>query len=160
MRKIWLFLVFTACSHPSDAPAPAAAPKPAPAETKTLEPMTDVSSLAKRMSYEAAHRPRLEPTAERVLDAMDAAGLRVAARKQYLAVAMKASYCAGGTTPDGVAISVCEYPDADAATAAKTFADTRYAAIGAAHASRGAAVLTAVGPAPATERALRAFQTL
>ena len=158
-----LLLVICACSRDTPAPAPAPAPSPAPKApaAKTLDAPTDLTSLAARLRYEATHRPAAGPHAEQILDAIGGAGLAVVERHQYLGLAMHASYCAGGTTRDGVAISVCEYATADAATAGKTYADHRFAAIGdARRAARGNALLTIAGPAPAAERALHVFATL
>jgi hypothetical protein len=157
-----LVLVICACSRQTPAPAPAPAAAPAPkAQTKTLDAPTDLASLAARLRYEAAHRPASGPHAEQVLDAIGGAGLAVLQRRQYLGLAMHASYCAGGTTRDGLAISVCEYGSADAATAGKTYADRQFAAMSdARRATHGNALLTVAGPAPAAERALHVFTTL
>ncbi len=161
-------LILVACSRdttraPTPSPAPAAAP-PA-AQTKRLDPGEDLSSLAMRLRYEAQHRPTSGPTTERVLDTLDAAGLRVDRRRQYLGMAMHARYCAGGTTSDGIAVSVCEYATDHDATAGKTYADHQYASLaGATRATRGGTLLTLVRPedrpAELVDRALHAFTAL
>jgi hypothetical protein len=96
-----------------------------------------------------------------VLDAIDAAGLPVLQRRQFLGVTVHASYCAGGTTRAGLAVSVCEYPSADAAAAGKAYADRQFAALtDAQRATRGNALLTVVGDQSTAARALHAFSTL
>jgi hypothetical protein len=168
MRSLIISLLLVSCSHDTAPPAPTPTRQspPAAAQAKTLEPARNLSGLAVRLQYEATHRPATTPSSERVLDAIDAAGLKVAVRRQFLGVAMKASYCAGGTTSDGIAISVCEYASAAEATAGKKYADRQYAAMGpeAIRATRGATVLTVVRPPERSpelaERALRAFTTL
>jgi hypothetical protein len=164
MRKLILSLLLVSCSHDTAPPAPTAAP--AQPVAKTLEPSTNLAGLAARLQYEATHRPSIGPRSERVLDAIDAAGIKLADRRQFLGIAMNASYCAGGTTNDGVAISVCEYTTAEAALAGKAFADRQYAAMGPTtiRATHGATLLTVVRPQERShelaDRALEAFKTL
>jgi len=159
MRTIVLALL-VACS-PSPSPSPPPSPSPSPSQTKTLEAPKDLTSLAARMRYEAAHRPEAGPHAEQVLDAIDANGLTVLQRRQYLGVAVHARYCAGGTTKDGLAISICEYATPADAARGKTYADRQFAAISdAQRAARGNALITIVGARPEAARALHVFETL
>ena len=95
-----------------------------------------------------------------MLDAIDAAGLPLADRKQFLGLTAHASFCAGGTTKDGVGISICEYESADAATAAKAYVDRQYAFADTTRTAHGSALLTVVGSREAAERAVHAFQAL
>ncbi|HTR55189.1 MAG TPA: hypothetical protein VMJ10_31115 [Kofleriaceae bacterium] len=120
----------------------------------------DLGPLAARLQYEAAHRPTSGLRAERVLDAIDAAGLQLADRKQFLGLTAHASFCAGGTTRDGVGISICEYDSAAAATAAKAYVDRQYAFADATRTAHGSALLTVIGSHEATERAVHAFEAL
>src|SRR5262245_59500374 len=89
-------------SHGAGAPAP-----PTAAVTHAMEPSQDISAIVERLAWEAQHRPKLDVTAERVFDALERAGVSVVGKRQYLGVTLGASYCAGGMTRDGVAISVC-----------------------------------------------------
>ena len=107
---------------PTAAPAPEtkavaeAAPAPAPAVVNgSMKPATDVRSLLGRLQYEAQNRPAIAVNADHVLDVVDQAGLKLERRRQYLGSAVKAAYCVGGTTSDGVAVSACEYPTPAAA---------------------------------------------
>jgi hypothetical protein len=123
--------------------------------------MTDITSIAARLHYEASHRPTGGPRAENVLDAIDHAGLPLLARRQYLGVPIHAAYCAGGTTADGLAVSVCEYSSPAAAAQGKAYADRQFASIADAHrAVRGNALLTIVGDRPLALRAAHVFETL
>jgi hypothetical protein len=127
MNKLTLLLATLAACHrdepkpppPQPAPAPvAAAPVAAPApEATAMQPASDVRSLIGRMQYEVAHRPTAQPNADRALDAVEQTGLALDARKQYLASTVKAAYCVGGTTTEGIAVSACEYETPAAAAA-------------------------------------------
>ena len=171
MRLVVASLCLVACSksqppapsqHAPKAPAAAAPVAPqAPAVAKTLDPGTDLTALAERMHYEAAHRPAAKINADAVLDALDASGMQLRKRRQYLATTMHASYCAGGTTADGIAISVCEYASPAAAAAGKSFADHQYAAIEARRVVQGQTLLTIARANPqVAERAIHTFNAL
>lgn len=153
---------------PPTAPAaPATTPAPPTAGAKRIDPSQDVRGLLGRMQEEAANRPSSGITAEQVFDALEHSGLQLADRRQYFGATAKASYCAGGTTRDGIAISVCEYADARRAGEGKRYMDTQFAAM-AKHAVRmvhGATVLTIVPPdaiahAELVQRATRTFRSL
>lgn len=101
----------------------------APSGARALEPSKDVSALVLQLQSEAKNRPSGSVTAERVFTALDGAGVSLTGRRQYLGATMKASYCAGGVTPDGIALSVCEYPSAEAAELGKRYMDKRFGAI-------------------------------
>ena len=169
MRSLWLTLALVACSKdksaPPPAPAPAAeAPKPAPAaeaQTKQMIPSKDVGTLVARLHYEAAHRPTVALPSEKVLDALEAAGVHVNDRKQYLGMSMHAPYCYGGTTPEGIAISLCEYNSDKDASDAKAFADKQYAAIP--HLRRltkGSTLIGVGGEGPIADKAVETFSKL
>jgi hypothetical protein len=127
-----LALSLGACRGNPSAPAPTTAPEAAPTigvapvaveapDTHALQPATDTRSLVGRMNYEATHRPQVAITADKVLDVAIAAGLKLDSRKQYLGVTMKAAYCVGGTTADGIAVSACEFPTPESAVAGLAF---------------------------------------
>jgi hypothetical protein len=144
------------------APTAAAAASPgAPALAKTLDPATDLSALADRMQFEASHRPGGKVNADTVLDALERTGMHLRKRRQYLGATMHASYCAGGTTSDGVAISVCEYTNHEAAMSAKQFIDKQYAAIDASRVVQGQTLLVVARAQPqVAELAIHTFNTL
>ena len=168
MRLAFIPLVsLVACSKatpsapPAPSPSPAAAATPAVAQTKQLDPATDLSSLAERMQYEASHRPGAKVDADVVLDALERAGIQLHKRRQYLGATMHASYCAGGTSAEGVAVSVCEYANHDTAMAAKQFIDKQYAAIDAMRVVQGQTLLVVARARPqVAELAVHTFNAL
>lgn len=97
--------------------------------TKQVEPSQQLAPLIARLRYEQIHRPPARISAERVLDALERAGVGVRERRQFLGATVRAAYCAGGTTVDDVAISVCEYRTPEAALAGKQLMDKRFAAM-------------------------------
>ncbi len=124
-----LVVALLGCNRePSPVPA-ASSPPPARTDVRSVEPSKELAPLVARLRYEADHRPSSAVTAERVLDALEHAQLPVSSRRQYLGGTLRASYCAGGVTRDGLAIAVCEYPDATTATAGKQLMDSRFAAM-------------------------------
>ena len=128
MRYTFVLFLAIACGHRDAPPSQSAAP-PAGATGKRVDPSKELSPLIGRLQYEARHRPPAEVPAEHVLDELARAQLEVVERRQYVGAAVKAAYCLGGTTRSGVALSVCEYPNAEAAAAGKQFMDTRFAAM-------------------------------
>ncbi|MBA3542382.1 MAG: hypothetical protein H0T79_22390 [Deltaproteobacteria bacterium] len=132
-----------------------------------MEPSQDIASIVRRMQWEAKNRPAGALRAEPVFVALEQAGVRVASTRQYLAAAVKASYCAGGETAARVAISVCEYASPEAARDGLDFMKQRFASI-TPHAQRvvhGHTVLTIAQPSDATdlaivERAVKTFNDL
>ncbi len=149
--RAFLMCFVIACSSAKPAPPPGST-------QKTLEPATNVSSLAARLSYEAVHRPAGAITAERVFDALDAAGMSLAQRTQYAGIVMQASYCAGGKSRDGLVVAICEYPTHDAALAGKQLMDREFPLATARREVRGSTVMTAIGDR--RDRALETFATL
>lgn len=95
--------------------------------TKRVEPSQQLAPLIARLHYEQLHRPPTRISAERVLDALERAGVGVRERRQFLGATVRAAYCAGGTTADDIAISVCEYKTPAAALAGKQLMDKRFA---------------------------------
>ena len=149
-----------AAAPTAQAPAPAADPAQPAAATgaKELAPARDVAPLFARMRYEAEHRPSAQLPVERVFDALDKAGIAVGERTQYAGVTMKASYCAGGHTSDGLVVSLCEYPTHEAAIAGKSYMDKSFPLASAKREVRDSTVMTAVGAG--NDRAIATFQTL
>ena len=168
---IWMsVLCVAACSRTHEAPpaahtatATAAATAPAArstaSELKTMRPSQPVGSLVARLRYEAAHRPAAQPTADLVLDALAHSGVQLGDRRQYLGLAMHASYCAGGTAHDGLVVAVCEYPTHAAAEAGKAYMDRAFAIADTTRAVRGEAVMTVVHPGALANQAHQALAT-
>jgi hypothetical protein len=86
-----------------------------------------MKSVGGRLQYEATHRPAASPRAEDVLASLGAAGIELAEEKQYVAMTVKAAYCVGGQTRDGLSIAVCEYETPAAAAAGRAFVTERFA---------------------------------
>jgi hypothetical protein len=103
-------------------PAPSGSAEPA----SSLEaPSIPLEGLVGRLGREAANRPKVKPTADDVFTALEKAGAPVPHKQQSLGDTYKASYCIGGYTVDGaLALNVCEYGDAAAASAGRDFAKT------------------------------------
>ncbi|MBK7194609.1 MAG: hypothetical protein IPH80_19190 [Myxococcales bacterium] len=140
-----------------EATAATAAAAAAPAAPQP-PPSPEMRTLSGRLAFEAAHRPTGTARVEDVVAALGRAGVALAEPKQYLAATAAASYCAGGHTADGLAVSVCEYADAAAATAGRAHVERRFAALAADRriVVRGATTLTTTAPpgaAPATRAA-------
>lgn len=142
-----IVVAVTACGgdHATQAPVASAA-KP---QTKQVEPSQQLAPLIARLRYEQIHRKPTKLTAERVLDALERSGIGVGERRQFLGATVRAIYCAGGTTADHVAISICEYATPEAALAGKQFMDKRFAAmnLNAHRVVRDRTVLSVVDPA-------------
>jgi hypothetical protein len=171
MRKaltIALLLGTGACSRSEQPPAqpitPAAAAAPAAPVGPTPQTM---QTIAGRLRDEAASRPAGALRAEAVLAALDAAGVRVGEARQFLGATARARYCAGGATPGGLAVAVCEYDSPAAAEAGRAYVEDRYAVMNSFRRIhvRGATTLT-VATAPAVAlgdeaaRAVRVFERM
>ena len=115
------------CRHDAGEPAPnAQSPDPA---VREVSPSHDLAPLLARLAYEAHHRSAVRLPAERVLDALEGAQLRLVERKQFLGATVHADYCIGGRTGEGLAIAACEYADPAAAEAGRQFMDQQFAAM-------------------------------
>jgi hypothetical protein len=139
-----LGLALAACGRESTPPpATKAAPPlsvPPAAHTATMARLDSLAATSDRVSaesmksvggrlqYEATHRPAAagSPRVEDVLASFDAAGIALAEQKQYIAMTVKAAYCVGGQTKDGLSIAVCEYATPAAAEAGRTFVTERF----------------------------------
>lgn len=115
---------------------------------REVSPSRDLTPLLARLAYEAHHRTAVRLPAERVLDALDQAELRIIERKQFLGTVVHASYCLGGRTGAGLAIAACEYEDPAAAEAGKEFMDRGFSAMSpwARRSAHGTVVLTIADP--------------
>jgi len=104
-------------AHASAAPVPSTEP---PTRSSIEAPAVPLDGLIGRLAREARDRPKVAPTADEVLAALEKVGESVATRQQSLGDTYKANYCLGGYTLDGsFALSACEYGDAAAATAGR-----------------------------------------
>src|SRR5215468_3844328 len=109
-RFVWLPLVAScawACACKPSSPAPnqappppakaatpppaAAAPSPVPEREPTVERESGEAQMDE-LAREAKQRPTGTPTAEAVLDALDAQGIKIERRRQVLARAVQASF--------------------------------------------------------------------
>lgn len=101
------------------------------------------------------------PRAEAVLSAIELAGVKVEAPRQYLAASVDATYCVGGRSSRGLAIAVCEYPDAAAARSGRAVSLEKFGpADGREVHARGPLTLSVTGVDRAGEksRAVDAFE--
>jgi len=120
MRRLAFFLVVAACGKKTEEPAPPSVEtRPSGPRTVAQQPSQDIRGLVGSLQGEAAKRPVIDVTAEKVFDALAGAGVALQTKKQYLATTARARYCAGGKTRDGIAVAVCEYADATAAEEGK-----------------------------------------
>ncbi|MGA7124646.1 MAG: hypothetical protein WBY94_31370 [Polyangiaceae bacterium] len=123
----------SACDRPDAGPASpartisasASPPAPPPKEIGTAAAQAPGSggvlgpgeTLMGRLARERGARPAVKPAAEEVLATFDRLGAPIADKQQSLAATYGASYCVGGYTTDrSLALDVCEYADAGAAT--------------------------------------------
>lgn len=134
--------------------------------TKRVEPSKQIAPLVARLEYEARHRTATKLPAERVLDELAQKQMNVTTRRQYVGAALRATYCIGGNTTDGVAISVCEYASPAAAQEGLALMNERFAPMSstATRAIRESTVLTVSDPhgsnSPTSIRALETFAAL
>lgn len=143
--QLGLVLVcITACHRKADAPpspppitqpgGSAAKPvDPPPQDTQTGAPgstnLTGLAQLMPMLQDEAAHRPQVKVTPERVFTALEQGGLVLISKKQVLARTAEAKYCALAKIEDKgvVGIVVCEYESDAKAKAARDGMNTRLA---------------------------------
>ncbi len=78
-----------------------------------------VGGLKLTLDRESASRPTGTPKAEQVFAALEKAGVKVDGIRQQLGATHGANYCSGGATAAGLGVNVCEYADAEAATAGR-----------------------------------------
>lgn len=155
-----LVALLAGCRHDAREPAPNVdSSDPA---VREVSPSRDLTALLARLADEAHHRTAARVSAERVLDALEGAQLRIVERKQFLGATVHAAYCLGGRTGEGLAIATCEYADPAAAEAGKQFMDREFAAMTpwARRSAHETIVLTIADPSgvPHDEIATRAFE--
>lgn len=181
-----LGVALAACGRESPPPSPHAAPAApaAPATPATPHAATmarldhiaasgdrvsveSIRTVGGRLEYEATHRPAATPKAEDVLAALDRAGIALAEQKQYVAMTVKAAYCVGGQTAEGLSIAICEYASPAEAAAGRAYVTDRFRIPDLERVIhvRGATTLalghhTGAPLAPVTRRAADAFLTL
>jgi hypothetical protein len=140
LTTVIIAVAMAACGResPKAAPTPSAADTP-PAHATTMaridkiatagDPLSPgaLASLSNRLQYEATHRPpAAAPRAEDVLAALARSGIALAEQKQYVARTVRAAYCVGGQTADGLGVSVCEYASPADAAAGRTYVTDRF----------------------------------
>ena len=167
MRSAYLyiavFVASTGCKREEPTSTPATTPEVAraPDGSRMMEPSSEISPILKRLDWEAQHRPPGGIKTEAVFAALERAEVRLKRTRQYLGATVNASYCAGGITDQGLAISVCEYTSEEAAADGMTFMEKRFAAL-TPHARRhvrGQTLLTIAAPSGSTDAADRAVET-
>lgn len=155
-----LAALLAGCRHDAREPAPNA--ETSDPAVREVSPGHDVTALRARLADEAHHRAAVRLPAERVLDALERAQLRLVERKQFLGATVHAAYCLGGRTGEGLAVAVCEYADPVAAEASKQFMDREFAAMSpwARRRAHETLVLTIADPAgiPHDEIAAQVFE--
>ncbi len=164
-RFIALSLVLAACSRPTPLPEPAAAPAPLSTPVATQPtPVRDVRALVGKLGFEADHRPKAGVTAEQLFDALDGAGVKLTSRTQYVGEIMKAAFCAGGRTSEGLVVAMCEYGNDREAAAGLAYMNSTFSFATATRQAHKAAVMTVVNQSHAHDdlvaRAFTTFQTL
>ena len=151
----------TRTPSPSLAPAPAAA-LPSPA-SPSIPPEVARLPLADRLVREAATRPAIPLSTERVQQALAKQGVALQRWKQVLASPVGARFCMAGLTAAGLAVSICEYPDANAAARGAATSHARFDQLipNRSLVRNGATLLTLTHPSsPDRERLGRIFAAL
>ncbi len=133
MIGMGLVVTLASCRHDNAAPASKAAevatvptaPTPttgaqsAAAEEPTGVPgssnMQGVAQVLAAVKQEAATRAQVKVPTDAVFAALQSAGIELGHRKQVYAALVGAQYCEAAGAP-GIAVSVCEYRSAEAAT--------------------------------------------
>jgi hypothetical protein len=103
-----MIVVAAACSEAPAQLAPVAA-KPLEAAVVSRVP------LGERLALEAASRPAKAVRVEQLEAALAKRGVTLTRKRQVLASPIEASYCELATTDTGLALSLCEFGDSDAA---------------------------------------------
>jgi hypothetical protein len=150
-----------ACTKPTPEGEPAAA---SPLISTQPTPVRDVRALVGKLGVEADHRPKAGVTAEQLFDALDGAGVKLTSRTQYVGEIMKAKFCAGGRTLEGLVVAMCEYGSDREAAAGLAYMNSTFAFAAATRQVHRAAVMTVVNQSHAHDdlvaRAFTTFETL
>lgn len=131
MIGMGLVVTLASCRHDNAAPASKAAEvataptaattgaQSAAAEEPTGVPgssnMQGVAQVLAAVKQEAATRAQVKVPTDAVFAALQSAGIELGHRKQVYAALVGAQYCEAAGAP-GIAVSVCEYRSAEAAT--------------------------------------------
>jgi hypothetical protein len=111
--------------------------------------------LAQRLANEASARPERAVRPAQLLEALQQQGITITRKQQVLASPVEASYCELALTDTGLALSLCEFSDADAAERGLARSMTSFDAMipGRTLDTRANALLTVTKPAsPDAER--------
>jgi hypothetical protein len=71
--------------------------------------------LGEQLAQEAASRPERAIRPQQLIDALAQQGVTIVRHRQVLASPVEASYCETMSSEQGLALSLCEYPDQAAA---------------------------------------------
>jgi hypothetical protein len=83
--------------------------------------------LAEQLDREAANRPKVPITAEKVIDTFGAAGFNIIEQKQVLGATVNARYCKNAQIPAyTIILVVCEYATPEAATRGREVSLTKF----------------------------------
>lgn len=89
---------------------------PAP-EVPRLEAPSATLSLFERLAKEGEARDQADPPTSKVIAALTAAGLPLTDQRQQSAVGLAARFCVMLNSSEHVMLSICEFPDAQSASA-------------------------------------------
>ena len=126
----------------SDAGAQTQTPSPSPGGSSSANALASASApsatvpaapfglaLEGRLSREAASRPTDTPKAEDIFAAIVKSGVPLDDQSQHLASPIGALYCLGGRSSQGLAMSACEYADAEKAASGKALSVKSFASL-------------------------------
>jgi hypothetical protein len=99
-------------AKPTRAGKPRAA---AAAGVQTPDPEAVKLPLGERLRREASRRPEARLHVDELLQTLASEGLELLRTRQVLAAPLAADYCVSGLSGSGLALSLCEFADADAA---------------------------------------------
>jgi hypothetical protein len=114
-----------------DAGQSTGATAPGASGSAAVPPPSDAvaNAISGRLAREAASRPTGTPKAEDVLAAIVAAGVPLTDEAQHVASTIGARFCIGAKSPEGLAMSACEYEDEAKAAAGRALSAKTFAAI-------------------------------
>lgn len=97
-----------------------------PAVVERPDVPTDPRLVMTSLQKEARNRSARGLRVEDVLEALREGGIAVTGDKQVLAATVKASYCRMAQSAGALSLSICEYPDAAAATAGRAYSQKAF----------------------------------
>lgn len=114
----------------ASAPAPAATKGKEEASAPAAKKRADKPPpLEVQLASEARNRSTGALSADQILSALARANVKVADPRQEIATVHRANFCVGGSTDNGLALSVCEYDSDEAARAGREHSLKMFAAI-------------------------------